>query len=457
MFKRFICLCLGLCLFLGAASPALAAPQTADQLAISLGSGWYSSSDGFSPSFNYDLANSFYRQFYSSMGLWNKKIIHSLTGSTTTSTSDTTTLFSLINGIYNLLSSSSSGSFLYLLNSNSSLLSNIYTSLGSGSSTNNVLSYLATISNKSSIDPFVEKIYNSLGYSSSTLKTDIGSLNNSVLGLSSPLNSIDSYTSNLPSLLSYFNSGSLAQYTNYPRRNFFDYTVNGLNINPPVVDNFTGLSRIYYFSQGDRVFPVNNNSGVDSFQGAVGLINNNLVNFAGFLRTFNSTYPKLLYNSVSNAVEVYATEEGTIPYYMSVMDVLTEYLRSFELYVGKLQFVLADDSLIAARKANSDQRDFVLDSFTGSGSSSASKDDFSSVSDSVGAFKDSLSGGGSFSDTFTFLDGSSNAWLWFTNEVKSDLDQTSGGASRRVRRSSSDTPLLDEYYQFIYDFLGGGS
>lgn len=139
--------------------------------------------------------------------------------------------------------------------------------------------------------------------------------------------------------------------------------------------------------------------------------------------------------------------------YLSIADMIDDYSRMFIPMIAKLQYALADDDMIAAKRANAPQEQSVISNFTGSGDASASVSDFVGVKDSVSALKNSLSGGASYNQAFNILGGDSDGWSWFTTEVAESMDSTSNGSTRRGSVPVS-TPYLDSYYDSIYSVIG---
>lgn len=184
----------------------------------------------------------------------------------------------------------------------------------------------------------------------------------------------------------------------------------------------------------------------------VKVLNNNLVQSFNAIYSPFSWYP---YQSPDYSNGNFGTDNSVIAY--SLMDSLYFINRNLSSFAGRLGFMLADDSSIAAKKANANQSEAVVNGFTGSGSASASVSDFNGVKDGVSSLKSSFSSSASPSAAFTPLSGSGDNWEWFSQTTLDSLDNTVSGDNNRLFKSSvqeSDTPLLDEYYSYLFDFLG---
>lgn len=183
------------------------------------------------------------------------------------------------------------------------------------------------------------------------------------------------------------------------------------------------------------------------------ILNNYILSF---INTPYSSYTSYRYNSDTNKLAARLNSNDSYVQLYSVQDSINDFSQAVQLPLGKLQFLLADDSSVSAKKANANQESAALTGFTGSGSAAASVSDINAVKDSVGALKGATSGGASFSQAFNIFGGNSDGWSWFTQATADSLDTTSSG-SRMLRASVSNShPYLDAYYSDIYSILGGG-
>lgn len=152
------------------------------------------------------------------------------------------------------------------------------------------------------------------------------------------------------------------------------------------------------------------------------ILNNNLIGVNTALVTTGTSYNYRYYN------DDMTTGTRTVA---SVMDMLMNFSGDMSKFVSRMSYMIADPDTVAAKQANKLQEQSVLDNFTGSGDASASVSDFVGVKDSVSALKTSLSGGASYTQAFNILGGNSDGWSWFTTEVAESMDTTGNGSTRR--------------------------
>ena len=116
----------------------------------------------------------------------------------------------------------------------------------------------------------------------------------------------------------------------------------------------------------------------------------------------------------------------------------------------KLADIYASDDYIAAKAAQQDYENDVINNFTGNGSGAASRSDQNNLKNTSGALKSGLSSGGSVSNSFGVFNNSSDIWMWFTNDVKNSLDTTQ---NNRSLKSSNEDEIIDFYHQYKNDAI----
>lgn len=184
-----------------------------------------------------------------------------------------------------------------------------------------------------------------------------------------------------------------------------------------------------------------------------GLINNNILGVISTLYTAGRSYDTYAYNETNNTVSAISGDANKA---FSLMDYTEHIDLSLQKYLGKLQYVIADDKTIAAKQNNAAQTTTALDNFTGSGDASASAADFGIVKDSVNALKQTMAGGASPTQAFSILGGDSDGWSWFSQEVADSMDTTNSTRGLLRGNLPSSTPYLDSYYDSIFSVLSVG-
>lgn len=116
----------------------------------------------------------------------------------------------------------------------------------------------------------------------------------------------------------------------------------------------------------------------------------------------------------------------------------------------KLADIYASDDYIAAKAAQQDYENDVINNFTGNGSGAASRSDQNNLKNTSGALKSGLSSGGSVSNSLGVFNNSSDIWMWFTNDVKNSLDTTQ---NNRSLKSSNEDEIIDFYHQYKNDAI----
>lgn len=266
-------------------------------------------------------------------------------------------------------------------------------------------------------------IYSPSGYSGSWFRYICDLITNNTLRNFEELH-LNSYDSSVQKL---FKVGDTLSYINSPSFRNGSFIVNLLNGLSVISYDLAYLGQQFYSSTS------NLNSALNSTIGIPVILNNVRSDLSG------------LKGDTSNLISI----SGNIKSDTS------------DLLVGleKLVFMYADDDSLAAKRAESGKTQSVVNSFTGSGSSSASVSDFADVSSGLNDLKNSFSGGASPSQAFSVLGSSSESWWWFSNEVSESLDTTnsglSGSGSRLRGASGFDHPLYDSYLGFIFSHIGG--
>lgn len=120
-------------------------------------------------------------------------------------------------------------------------------------------------------------------------------------------------------------------------------------------------------------------------------------------------------------------------------------------HLARLDYVLASDEEIEARRAASSNQQSVVNNFIkSSGSGSASVSDFEGIASAGSNIKDALNSNVSIENAFSSLSSNSSAWDWFTQSTANSLDSTT---DQNRRSSNYDTPLLDTYYSDLMEIL----
>lgn len=129
---------------------------------------------------------------------------------------------------------------------------------------------------------------------------------------------------------------------------------------------------------------------------------------------------------------------------------LYKYLAYTQRDVARLTHVYASDEEIAARDAARQNQTTVVNNFVdNNGVGSVSASDLGDMASVSGSLKSNFDTGASVSGVFAFFSNGSST-NWFSQATKDALD------TNQTRSNSSDTPLLDAYYEEIYDLLGIG-
>lgn len=148
---------------------------------------------------------------------------------------------------------------------------------------------------------------------------------------------------------------------------------------------------------------------------------------------------------------------------------LYKYLAYTQRDVARLTHVYASDEEIAARDAARQNQTAVVNNFVdGNGVGSVSASDLGDMASVSGSLQSNFDTGASVSGVFAFFSNGSST-NWFSQATADALDTSNGSipgdpdpdpgvdfSINPTRSNYSDTPLLDAYYEEIYDLLGIG-
>lgn len=161
-----------------------------------------------------------------------------------------------------------------------------------------------------------------------------------------------------------------------------------------------------------------------------------------------------LYTDVDSQLSIWDSQGNTLSqsYWTptSGFNGLYKYLAFTQRDVARLTHVYASDEEIAARDAARQNQTAVVNNFVdGNGVGSVSASDLGDMASVSGSLQSNFDTGASVSGVFAFFSNGSST-NWFSQATKDALD------TNQTRSNSCDTPLLDAYYEEIYDLLGIG-
>lgn len=179
-----------------------------------------------------------------------------------------------------------------------------------------------------------------------------------------------------------------------------------------------------------------------------------------------------LYTDVDSQLSIWDSQGNTLSqsYWTptSGFNGLYKYLAFTQRDVARLTHVYASDEEIAARDAARQNQTTVVNNFVdGNGVGSVSASDLGDMASVSGNLQSNFDTGASVSGVFAFFSNGSST-NWFSQATADALDTSSGSYTpdpgegavdfsfNPTRSNSSDTPLLDAYYEEIYNLLGIG-
>lgn len=412
-------------------------PATNSVYEQSLYTGWSYNANNNSFS-NNGGANVSYNKTFLDLLLNNfKGINYQLSGSSGPNTSGIS-LYTLINNLYFSLTSTSNGTILSYMSSDSQKLSQINTTLGNGTSLKNVMTNLDALVSWTSSSNHILSNISSNGLQVNlpfSLIDSVSSIDSNNTIISNSLTDSLVYSSNF--IRDFQTSNSFRNFLTTPNTPFNSVSAQAVQFSTRIGSN----ASIY------RAYPVNPSSVLSHLS-----YNTNALSTLQQMIFTPSTY-YYGYKPSNNGL----TGSGDMFVALSVGDYLSAINYQLSTSLNALTYVLADSDTVSAKNNNQPLQDAFLNNFTGSGLAAASASDFSNMASAANDFSSGLSGGASYDNTFNFMNGDSDAWDWFTQEAADDLDNVQARNTRRLLRSTSDTPLLDAYFNSVLGFLGGGS
>lgn len=161
-----------------------------------------------------------------------------------------------------------------------------------------------------------------------------------------------------------------------------------------------------------------------------------------------------LYTDVDSQLSIWDSQGNTLSqsYWTptSGFNGLYKYLAYTQRDVARLTHVYASDEEIAARDSARQNQTTVVNNFVdGNGVGSVSASDLGDMASVSGSLQSNFDTGASVSGVFAFFSNGSST-NWFSQATADALD------TNQTRSNSSNTPLLDAYYEEIYDLLGIG-